>query len=1009
MMANSFGYEVMIPLKEQKLPARDLNFGGESLTQEEALQLIEEGHDLSTLDPFESEVWSNEVHVNNDKVHEEVQLDFAGAMISYTGLLRFNALTKSENVEYRTVLMHNELHTILLRKNLLKKLGYKIPSIDYVRNLKLTFETVEQKKKFVNETIHQNTQRASTRWLVNDDDKENDNLVIHLQDVALMTPSQTDHYNVALGVPVGNPPRPLEDRVLRALALPYSLVHLLESVNKFRWHMGRVDNDHVFLEHFAYGLLNTGLEDAKWVLKRMARLTTEDFVDIVVKAYFPPGVDMLVYQKLLSRRNSLMKTFDMNVEDLPVNPEENHGQVLVNGKLMVEDYEGYTTRFAHGDTESPFKDFEYFVFNKLQKAGIDELMTRVNAQLSAFDPTDARLEFHRNQFETGLNHFVNTGELLEFGVGYWTSPVLDGTLIMSRDIVVGNYFGTDNLVQMADTFGYAVSAGVHIGFENIPDLLGVHARATGSFMRTFSHLRPVLSLKKTFEEPYRNMIVPLIKKDLKEGLDRLATLPDNEERTQEQQDLIQSIFETIDESLNVGESLVITDKIVPSVSGGAGMLFGETYVSFGMNAKKDFISRMQIYRKEESTIQVYVDKGRSFEFNFKLGARNLIPILSVHGRRATGNYSTKLYHLDISPDSESLTSSAKALYDVLENKSTEYISEIAEKYEFDGTFQDKSFRLRLLMFFDKNMTNNSDILFKDPRDRQYRFLDIKHTSIGGVNYQAFATDIVNYFISLHFEGFQSRLNNEEDKNPAQTVHGKAKTKSAQFEGRVPMDNGVIEHPFIRLTTRYEGWSLKEGWSLFGGRLGNFIENINRDFKRQLFTDEMLQGLDGLKLYEISSHMNIYSEGVIKLMTMRGSDFRVQGSECRQAPSNPQEDCRSLKKFNRCQQIATIKVDGVTKKVKGPEYIACMMEFLVLYNEDTRAHEIIKLLGEENVFVHGTINGFRQNSEILNEPVRSHTIGNINGGRYWNGPVTMLLEKIGIQSGQFYGSWLRRLQ
>ena len=64
-----------------------------------------------------------------------------------------------------------------------------------------------------------------------------------------------------------------------------------------------------------------------------------------------------------------------------------------------------------------------------------------------------------------------------------------------------------------------------------------------------------------------------------------------------------------------------------------------------------------------------------------------------------------------------------------------------------------------------------------------------------------------------------------------------------------------------------------------------------------------------------------------------------------------------------------------------------------------------IVGLENIFVNGVINGFRKESELLNEPIRSNTIGRVRS-RFWNGPIERLKEIIGIQGGEFAGMWIR---
>ena len=74
-------------------------------------------------------------------------------------------------------------------------------------------------------------------------------------------------------------------------------------------------------------------------------------------------------------------------------------------------------------------------------------------------------------------------------------------------------------------------------------------------------------------------------------------------------------------------------------------------------------------------------------------------------------------------------------------------------------------------------------------------------------------------------------------------------------------------------------------------------------------------------------------------------------------------------------------------------------------KDLEFNDFLKIVGVENVFVHGAINGFRKESEILNAPIRANTIGRVRS-KYWNGPLDRLRDIIGIQGGELNGSWIR---
>ena len=64
-----------------------------------------------------------------------------------------------------------------------------------------------------------------------------------------------------------------------------------------------------------------------------------------------------------------------------------------------------------------------------------------------------------------------------------------------------------------------------------------------------------------------------------------------------------------------------------------------------------------------------------------------------------------------------------------------------------------------------------------------------------------------------------------------------------------------------------------------------------------------------------------------------------------------------------------------------------------------------IVGIRNLYIYGQINGFRKDSETLIRPINSNTIGNI-ASRQWNGPIEAVREILGLQSGEFNGSWLR---
>lgn len=101
---------------------------------------------------------------------------------------------------------------------------------------------------------------------------------------------------------------------------------------------------------------------------------------------------------------------------------------------------------------------------------------------------------------------------------------MDIELILSRDIILGNYLGTDNLVQLADTFGASAEVGVFAGIEGIGADLAGSVKVSTSLVRSFSHVKPVRNLKESLKEPFKNIFVNLLKKSLKDKFFSLSEL-----------------------------------------------------------------------------------------------------------------------------------------------------------------------------------------------------------------------------------------------------------------------------------------------------------------------------------------------------------------------------------------------------------------------------------------------------------------------------------------------------
>ncbi|MCO4792188.1 MAG: hypothetical protein KC493_00645 [Bacteriovoracaceae bacterium] len=1012
--------ESFIPLDPIRVPSKDLIYKGEVVSAERAAQLQEQGVDLSKLDPMPSEVWNSEnaVQVLNESVDDlpienNQTVAYVSSIASNSGLFRFN-VEASAGTEKRifTVHLDKTLHTYLLKKNILRKLGYKIPAMEFVSNLTIQFETKEEKEKFISREIPEATLGAPSRWVskgLDAEGKPDETLEITLQDIFVTMPSEKDHYNLAMGVP----PRVLTTRTLRSLLVAYALLDLGESTNKFNWSVGKIDNGNIKLPHNQIAEFNPTLDDALWMLRKIQKLERRDFYEITKLAHFPKEVEMLVLEKIISRRNALMAIFKQTAEELHYNPEITFGSKLKDGRLQVMKFDGYASNFSHGSPDSPFDDWGWGILGDVQSIAIDELISRANSELAVFDINTARGELMTDQFENGLESFIETGEFTRQPLGAWVSPVVNGQLILGRDVVVGSYMGTDNMVQLADTFGFGFKIGVQMGFESIDLPYGFGVGVGLNYVKTYAHIKPVKSLKQAFKEPYQNMIVPFVKHMIKKQADRIADLADNPDGLEEEErnEVLSDVMKNLDKYLGVGESLIIQDRISPNITARGTVTYMNTRVSLGVDANALEIKRIHLYRKNGSTLQVYVDNGMSKSLGVSFGVDYFIPVLEVRYKRTGGKYTVDAYSVNIDTDTEvnpDLYRSATGISHLLKSGSAELLDEVKKPYSIANKFFDESTKAKFLHWRHKTLRKSDMYSLLTPKKKETNYVRHSNASQMGLNYEAFVVDIGNYYLGRYLKGLQIRGNTWQ--NPAQTYFGVAKTKEGRFEARLKGDEEEVDNremfgEFLTITYRKEGWSIKRS------KLMKEVGEWNDKYGKELFAKETLRDATKLKLYNLSLNINVYDNGIEKLKNLSNGDLKkIQRKYKRQRAFS--RKCKNIRYRNKivCGNLKTImsENDDCKKDVRrgsSKKAAKCLLELAQTLEKSLEFDDFRGIVGADNLYIYGQIQGFRADSETLAEPINSSTIGHI-GDRFWNGPVEAVREILGLQNGEFSGSWMR---
>lgn len=988
--------ESFVPLqKGVRMASDDLLYGSSSLTAREAQDLsLLKNVDLSSLQPKENEIWGSDEYRLNDQqaiaLENNQIVSFEGSLASNSGLYRFNVIPEDGSGIY-TIHMDKTLHSLLVRKNLLRKLGYRIPAIKYLKKVFVRFRSLEEREQFLKKDIPENTLGASDRWV-----KKVDDLLLEVQDVAVTEPSETDFYNVAMGVPT----QTINSRTLRALVIPYALADLYESINKFSWTSGKVDNKAVVLSHFTGNEFATTIEDAQWMLRRLNKLTREDYKAILDGAYFPEDVTAILVEKFISRRNSLNRLFNEKAAALSFNHSLTIGDSVKEGKLLEKDFPGYASRFAYGDAESPFEQLRFYLYAKIQSNVIDNAVAKFNSYLEAYDLGKTRSKFFQKQFEDGLNHFIETGELRPIGIDTWSSPIASGQLILSRDIVLGNYLGTDNLVQLADTFGASVDIGAYLGIEGLGNGLAASVKATTSLVRTFSHVKPVKNLRESLKEPYKNMFVNILKRSLRERYFSLSELKNSTESNDAKAKKIQDLLKEVDHYLDTGESLIMTDRLMPTAEVKLNFSNGLIGAGIGVGGGVTAIKRIHIYKKSPKVLQIYDDKGFVKNINLSFSISQYISLLKVTGHFDAGNYRMRSYMVNLSSDLEenpNFYSNALGVYNVLKDKDFEVLNSNMKPVQMEASFKDRSANFSLLFWKMKAIKGKTYYNITGKDGIYGKYFSVNKDFMSGINAESFSKRMANYYLSQKTEG-NIAISDDGDANPADTFFGRSYTQTIRFESEVG-ENQKLRQKFMSLSDS------KQGWSLSPKKLKKMMGKVNDKFQAALFDVDQID-FEKLRLFRIGYHVNLYDRGIERLNSIKATEI-----DSIEARYKAERGCQNFEEQDRntaaCGDLSAVKFTHKRcQKAKNEEDLAsCNVELLDDLFTYLEFKDFKNIIGENNLYIYGTMDGFRQHSEILNDTIYSNTVGKI-GSRQWNGPLEVVRDLLGLSDGEFSGAWLR---
>jgi len=1020
------GIPGLIALDRSDMPAVDLSYQGELLTVEQALNFRRIGGDLSSLEPVNSDLWSRngqfDVAIDQTiSVEEKSTVEFLSTVTSRTGNFRFSVSNGQTNY---TVFVSKKGHNLLLRKRLLEKLGYQVPGLKHLHLLKVNFGSTFERENFSQE-MAESTFGDPKRWIKSVD---NDGKEITLQDVFVLS-SDDVIYNLALGT---IPSEIIKGRrVLNALLPAFALISPTESVNLFNFEIGRVISGSLKIDYEEADDFNTTFEDALWMARKISKLTRQDFVEIAAYGEFPTPVQKILVEKFVARRNSLLRLISLT--DIPLlkfDAEVNDGKVLVKGKIMQEWWEGHGERFAYGDPEGPLTGKQ--VWNYFKSETISNVISNLVGSFNEYvvPSSDIQAEVVKAQqrkFEQAFEEFLETGIAKEIPVGVFAMPTWDVDLIASRDIVAGTYMGTDNSVQLADSFGVSLELGAYFSLDGPTGPWVANAGVRGRVTRRYSHMRPIKNLKAALKTPYRNMIVPLYKRKMGKKLESFNAQLINNLDDENAKAKISEALSDFEKDFEVGESLIITDSLGPAFHFGGGVGLSQL-ISAQLNffGQQTILSRLHIHRRDENTIQIYRDYGNLYGVGVNFALRAITPVLVVQAKINKGKGRTKFYSLDLSKDpkkNKNIFKNVQALRALLIHNDSELLEYAHKPYALEHKVSESGLDLSFLIWRFKTLNTKDLLTVRHPDGAEktfYRHLSGKRS---GRNPLAFALDLSTGLLNTYATNLVT-LSDVSNGNPGDTFMGKSKAREILYEGELTQfdkdkKEGKIEKPFISIMNIWKGWTISKKKAL------EIIDDLNQEYQLPLYTPEVLATTKSIQLYSIFMNIYLYNNAIIELTTKAETGLKAIYNTTAKAkdryvpggsyfPGDPMSRGSYREVYTRADQIKDqisslrskqkkyLKAKQKLDPMKQAKYGVKLATQII---QDLSFPGVAQVVGGiQNIFVSSQIRGFRKNDEGGDQPLMSNTLGEF-GDRKFMGPMADIKNKLGMTDAEFFANWL----
>ena len=955
---------------------------GKILDSDDVVARMNAGEDVSLLNPAPTDVWGGALTSRNivypaADADGYVNLRFDSMVTTPLGLSRARVLTNDAAATPYRIAMSNNLHSALMSAELLKRLGYTVDLPRRYEKGRLTFDSTDSRDTYLKELAGR-TGTLIEQWLIKTPGPTD--LTVEVRDFAL-EPARIATPTYYWGAVAAKEIQ--ERRVIRALLIPNVLIQIPESINLWTWEIGKVINERVLLFHPFAGNFQGELnyQDGQWISRKIAALSETDLHAIIASGAYPATIEPLLYEKLKSRRNTLMDLFEIPGAKLPVNAQinltdpETGGKLVENGKLLRQTFPGYGFPFIGRDPDSPLRTDELFRYFKLRGIGtaLSAGLTKLNDSFLKFDRTDLTKA---------------TGDNFRFVGG----PGAKLNLAATRKVTSGTYFGSESQVQLVDqisltaTLAYFAKAQARA----LPDVtfsFGPNA----ALSRSYVHVKPLASMQEAIRTPWLEL--PVITK-----MKALAKLfgPETDDAT-----ALDTAMTAFLNNFLPDENFAIVDSVDLGASVDAAVplppvtpIFGSGKLTLSAGYDHLIARRTMLQRQADGTIQVTLQRAKAGVWDFSLTYSFVVDILSGDYARNSADAVASVYVLD----PNSTTISKKNLNEALRALLTRNDSTLLEKnflpYELDHALKSNTANAKFLpwTFAKKHEEHRLEAYPPGAHDAAHRrdLYSLRDRKLTGSDFLGFSSRAaIKAAKDLTFPGVALDTDALGDggagADPSSSFLGKSHWHEVHLE--TELTPTFRPRTQITLQETYTGWTMNRARVLrIMGRFESDAHSAEDSFTTLIHPEEFLSTTK-LLLYQITAETRIGGPGldalVAEAQSLRLNDFRGRlfaEGRIREAltedwdigdPDAPYDWVPEF--YSTLRKVPAVGTDVESNRARAQR----LYDVGKFFASELNADELLKVIGPENAMYQITVTGFRKNDENGDSAYLSNTIGQTN--------------------------------